>query len=305
MYFILKGISDDPNLQPPIFLLVLVIYLLTIGGNMTILLLVCLDRQLHTPMYFFLGNLSMLDMMSTTNTLHTILISYLSGNKTISFPGCMAQMYLFASLISNELMILAAMSYDRYVAVCNPLRYHFIMRPTVCVLLATVCWVLGFLEIIPNIVMISKVSFCRSEDVDHFFCDIFPLLQLSCSDTSILELMLFLTVLIYSSLSFILTIIPYVFIIITILRIPSSTGRRKAFYTCSSHITVVTLLYIILFSQYLKPTSMGSLESIKLYSLFNTAAVPLLNPLIYSLKNKDVKSALRRRLRWCQDKRIM
>ncbi|KAM4641712.1 olfactory receptor 5M11-like [Discoglossus pictus] len=301
-YFTLKGISDDPDLQAPIFLLVLVIYLLTLGGNMTILLLVCLDPQLHTPMYFFLANLSMLDMMSTTNTLHSTLISFISGDKTISFPRCMAQMYIFGSLLSDELKILVAMSYDRYVAICNPLRYHLIMRPTVRVLLTTVCWVLGCLEIIPIMVVMSKIYFCSSKDIDHFFCDILPLIQLSCSDTSLLELLLFLAAVFHNSISFLPTLIPYVFIIITILRIPSRTGRRKAFYTCSSHITVVTLLYITLLCQYLKPTSMGSQESIKLYSLFNTAAVPLLNPLIYSLKNKDVKSALRRKLRWCQDK---
>ncbi|KAM4641703.1 olfactory receptor 5V1-like [Discoglossus pictus] len=295
-YFIIKGISDVFDLQAPIFLLVLLIYLLTLGGNVTILLLVCLDHHLHTPMYFFLGNLSVVDITSTTVTLHKILISYISGDKTISILGCMIQSYIFGTLICNELLIMTAMSYDRYVAICNPLRYHMVMSHRFCSLLATTCWMLGFLEIAPHVVLISSFSFTNSNEINHFLCDILPLLKLTCSDTTLLQLALFLTVLFHVSFCFSLTFVPYVFIITTILKICSSTGRRKAFYTCSSHLTVITLLYITLICQYLKPTSENSLEYDKLFSLFNTSAVPVLNPLIYSLKNKDVKSALQRRL---------
>ncbi|KAM4641721.1 LOW QUALITY PROTEIN: olfactory receptor 5V1-like [Discoglossus pictus] len=291
-YFIIKGISDVFDLQAPIFLLVLLIYLLTLGGNVTILLLVCLDHHLHTPMYFFLGNLSVVDITSTTVTLHKILISYISGDKTISFLGCMIQSYIFGTLICNELLIMTAMSYDRYVAICNPLRYHMVISHRFCSLLATICWMLGFLEIAPHVVLISSFSFTNSNEINHFLCDILPLLKLTCSDTTLLQLVLFLTVLFHVSFCFSLTFVPYVFIITTILKIRSSTGRRKAF----SHLTVIILLYITLICQYLKPTSENSLESDKLFSLFNTAAVPVLNPLIYSLKNKDVKSALQRRL---------
>ncbi|KAM4641808.1 olfactory receptor 13C9-like [Discoglossus pictus] len=227
-YFVIKGISDIPKLQTPIFLLVLLIYLIILGGNTTILLLICLDPHLHTPMYFFLGNLSLLDISSTTVTLHPTLVTFITGDNTVSFLGS--------------------------------------------------CYV--------------------SNVINHFFCDLVPLMKLSCSDTSVLEMLILtegmlINLLTPSSLTF----ISYVFIIGTILKIRSSTGRSKAFYTCSSHLTVVLLLYMTLFCQYMRPVSTDSLESNKLFSLFNTAIVPMLNPLIYSLKNKDVKSALRRQLK--------
>ncbi|XP_063794709.1 olfactory receptor 5V1-like [Pseudophryne corroboree] len=297
-YFIIRGISDVPELQLPTFLLVLLIYLITLGGNMTILLLVCLDPQLHTPMYFFLGNLSALDISSSTVSLHKVLAIYVSGDRRVSFLGCIVQFYVFSCLACSELLILAAMSYDRYVAICNPLRYFILMNPRVCTLLATVCWTLGFVEVVPYVVLLTQFSCYKSNIINHFFCDLVPLLSLSCSDTSTLEMLSFIEGLLLLSLTpFTLTITPYVFIISTILGIRSSTGRRKAFYTCSSHLTVVTVLYVTLICQYLRPTSSDSLEFIKLFSLFNTAAVPMLNPLIYSLKNRDVKSALRRKLK--------
>ncbi|XP_053545619.1 olfactory receptor 1038-like [Bombina bombina] len=292
-YFIIKGISDIPELQVPIFILVLIIYLVTLAGNMTILILVCTKSILHTPMYFFLGNLSVLDISSSTVTLHKLLINFLSGNNKVSFLGCMAQLYVFASLLGAELLILTAMSYDRYVAICKPLHYHMIMSGRVCLLLASACWAWGLLESLPHVYIISNFSFNGSKVINHFFCDFLPLKQLSCSDTSALELVTFSSGLFHSSFSMFSTFIPYIFIIVAILRIPSIAGRRKAFYTCSSHLTVVILLYVTLISQYMIPASINSLDSNKFYSLFNTAVVPMLNPLIYSLKNKDVKSALR------------
>ncbi|XP_056397341.1 olfactory receptor 8D1-like [Hyla sarda] len=297
-FFIIKGISDVPNLQIPIFLLVLLIYLITIGGNMTILLLVCVDHQLHTPMYFFLCNLSILDISSSTVTLHKILISFLSGDKTVSIQSCLTQMFIFTSLVCNELLILTAMSYDRYVAICNPLQYSTIMSRCVCSALAVACWVLGFVESLPHIILISRFTCYKSKEINHFFCDIVPLVKLSCNDTSLSDFLMFICGLFLSTFPFILTFIPYIFIIHTIKSISFTTGKHKAFYTCSSHLTVVILLYVTLVCQYLRPASMDTLESNKLFSLFNTAAVPMLNPLIYSLKNKDVKSALKRR--WVQ-----
>ncbi|KAM4641796.1 olfactory receptor 5G9-like [Discoglossus pictus] len=297
-YFILTGVSDVPSLRVLVFLLVLLVYLLTIGGNMTILLLVCLDTQLHTPMYFFLGNLSFLDMSSITITLHKILSSFISGDTSISFLGCMTQFFIFASFTADELLILTVMSYDRYVAICNPLRYHVVMNHRVCALLATCCYMLGFIEMTPYIVLFSGFGCYKSNSINHFFCDFAPLMQITCSDTTILELYILIEgVSVGCSGPSSLTIIPYVFILRAILKIRSSTGRRKAFYTCSSHLTVVILLYVTLICQYFRPTSMDNLESNKFLSLFNTAAVPLLNPLIYSLKNKDVKSAFRRRFK--------
>ncbi|KAM4641977.1 olfactory receptor 5AR1-like [Discoglossus pictus] len=300
IYFIFKGITDDPKLQVLIFFIVLLIYFLTLGGNMTILLLVCFHRRLHTPMYFFLVNLSMIDISSTTVTLHKIIIGFMFGDNTISILGCMTQFYFYASLTACELLILSAMSFDRYVAICNPLHYYIVMGPRVCALLAMVCWVLGFLQMIPHILLLSGVTCYSSSEINHFYCDFVPLLRLICSDTSLLEFSLFIISTFLATLPSLLTFIPYVFIIVTILRIKSSTGRRKAFYTCSSHLTVVVLLYVTLVCQYLRPASMDSLDSNKVFSLFNTACVPLLNPLIYSLKNKDVKSSLKRTLMRCR-----
>ncbi|KAM4642018.1 olfactory receptor 5AR1-like [Discoglossus pictus] len=300
-YFILKGISDAPQLQTPIFLLVLHLYLLTFAGNMAIILLVCLDPQLHTPMYFFLVNLSLLDMSSTTVTLHKVLSSFILQNKIVSFPSCIAQVYFFSIFACVELMILTVMSYDRYVAICDPLHYQIVMSRRICVRLTTACWVLGFIELIPYLVLLIGISCYRSNIINHFYCDCVPLIKLSCSDTSVLQMLILLEGLLILSLPhFSLTFISYIFIIRTILRIRSNMRRCKAFYTCSSHLTVVILLYGTLICQYFRPTSIDSLDSNKLFSLFNTAAVPVLNPLIYSLKNKDVKSALRRRFRSVQ-----
>ncbi|XP_068103941.1 olfactory receptor 5V1-like [Hyperolius riggenbachi] len=300
-FFIIKGISDAPKLQIPIFFLVLLIYLLTLGGNMTILLLVCLDYHLHTPMYFFLVNLSIIDMSSATIALHKILIIFLSGNHIISYVSCLTQIYFFGSFISNELLILTAMSYDRYVAICNPLRYKTIMNQRFCALLAAVCWMLSLIELIPYVVLLNALSCYRSNIVNHFFCDPVPIIQLSCSDTSALQTLLMVEGTVVLGLGpLLLTGISYIFIISTILKIRTNTGRRKAFYTCSSHLTVVIILYTTLIYQYVKPMEANSVEYNKLLSLINTAAVPILNPLIYSLKNKDVKSAFKKRLYVCK-----
>ncbi|KAM4641753.1 olfactory receptor 13C9-like [Discoglossus pictus] len=297
-YFVVKGISDIPELQTPIFLLVLLLYLIILIGNTTILLLICLDPHMHTPMYFFLGNLSFLDMSSTTVTLQSTLVTFITGDNTVSFLGCMSQLSTFSCLQTNELFLLTAMSYDRYVAICNPLHYPMIMRYIVCLLLVVVCCLASLVVFIPYLVLLLGFSCYVSNIVNHFFCDLVPVMKLSCSDTSVLEMLILtegmlINLLTPSSLTF----ISYFFIIGTILKIRSSTGRSKAFYTCSSHLTVVLLLYTTLFCQYMRPVSIDSLESNKLFSLFNTAIVPLLNPLIYSLKNKDVKSALRRQLK--------
>ncbi|XP_069611557.1 olfactory receptor 5V1-like [Ranitomeya imitator] len=297
-YFIISGISDDSMIQVIIFLLVFIIFLLTLGCNFTILLLVSLDPQLHTPMYFFLCNLSILDIICSTNNLNNVLISFLSGDKTVSVPGCIVQIFVFLSMTCGELLILAVMGYDRYVAVCNPLRYHMIMNGRICALLAILCWVMGTVESIPTFLELLKFSCYKSPMVNHFFCDLMPVLILSCSDKHFLDLYILTFGVGISAFSpFLMTFISYVFIIATILKIRSTTSRRKAFYTCSSHLTVVILLYTTLTIQYLRPHPLVNLDSNKLMSLFNTAALPILNPLIYSLKNKEVKAALRKRMR--------
>ncbi|XP_053545506.1 olfactory receptor 6C74-like [Bombina bombina] len=294
MYFIIKGISSNPALQAPIFCLVLCIYIITVSGNMSILTLACLDKQLHNPMYFFLGNLSLLDISSITVTLHKILSTFISGNKLLPWHECIAQLYFFMALQCTELLILAVMSYDRYVAICYPLHYTMIMNFRVCAMLAVFCWVLGFIEVSPHTNILAKFSCYTSNEVNHFFCDVLPIMKLTCNDTSLLKLWIFTEGVFFSGLlPFSLTVFPYILILRTVLKMRSKTGKRKAFYTCSSHLTVVILLYLTLYCLYLAPTSDDVLESRKLFSLFNTAAVPLLNPIIYSLKNKDVKSAMR------------
>ncbi|XP_075042062.1 olfactory receptor 8G17-like [Mixophyes fleayi] len=300
-YFIIKGITDVPELQAPVFLLVLLIYLLTLGGNMTILLLICLDQHLHTPMYFFLSNLSIVDLSSINITLHKVLLIFIAGDNTISYIACITQLYIFASLTGHELLILTAMSYDRYVAICKPLRYNMIMNHKVCTILVTSCYLMGFLQVIPAVLFFSGFSCYTTNEINHYFCDMIALMKISCNEKSVLEITFLIQCLsILALIPFLLTIISYIFIIFAILRIHSDSGKRKAFYTCSSHLSVVILLYVTLVSQYLTPTSNDALNTKKLFSLLNTAAVPLLNPLIYSLKNKDVMSAVKQRLNLCK-----
>ncbi|XP_018421046.1 PREDICTED: olfactory receptor 6C3-like [Nanorana parkeri] len=294
-YFIFKGITEAPELQVVIFLLVLLIYLITLGGNMTIFLLICLDHRLHTPMYFFLANLSIVDISCSTVTLQRILVNFVTKNNTVGFHACITQCYLFGSLSSHELYILTAMSCDRYIAICKPLNYYLIMNFKTCGVLALSCGLLGFLQIIPYCVLIVNISCYSSNEIDHFLCDLLPIMKIACSDISVLEALSFIQgLLMFFITPFCLTLISYFLIIITILKIPSNIGRRKAFYTCSSHLTVIILLYITLTIQYVVLNK--SFGSTKLFSLFNSAIVPMLNPVLYSLKNKDVKSAFKQKL---------
>ncbi|XP_077344363.1 olfactory receptor 8G17-like [Lithobates pipiens] len=290
-YFIISGITDLLQLQAPIFLQVLLIYLIILGGNLMILLLICMNTQLHTPMYHFLCHLSIMDVFYSTVTMHKTLDTYVSGNKGVSFSACIAQMYFYVAFLCCEFLLLTAMSYDRYVAICIPLQYAMIMNKNVCTLMATVCWILGFLEVLPAIFIIYDIYCFKSNIVNHFFCDLLAIMKLFCHSANKMELLIYIMSLFVGVLPFSLTIMSYIYIIRSILRIHSSTGRWKAFYTCSSHITVVSLLYVTLFCLYMRPTSAFTLDSDKLVSLFYTALTPMLNPLIYSLKNKDVKLA--------------
>ncbi|XP_073498531.1 olfactory receptor 5B12-like [Phyllobates terribilis] len=298
-YFIIKGISDVPQYQAPIFVLVLVIYLIVLVGNMSLLLLVYMDSNLHTPMYFFLANLSIVDMTSSTVTLHKILLTFITGDNTVVYLACMVQLYMFGSLSGHGLFILTAMSYDRYVAICWPLNYKIIMNFKICLLLASFCWIFGFVQVVPYVWIISTFSCYSTNKIDHFFCDLVPFMDITCSDKSILETLSKIQGLIsYTMFPFVFISISYFFIIVTIMKIRSNIGRRKVFYTCSSHLALIMLLYTTLIFQY--TVMSNSLGSKKLFSLFNTAMVPVLNPLIYSLKNKDVKTAFRRRLGKCK-----
>ncbi|CAJ0963458.1 unnamed protein product [Ranitomeya imitator] len=279
-HFIIVGLSTDPNLQVPAFLLVLVIYVLTFGGNLTILLLICLDHHLHTPMYFFLANLSIIDMVSTFTTLHRALINFIIEIKAIHFVACMIQMYIFAGLTCNELLILMVMSYDRHVAICNSLRYHAVMNQRVCTTLVIMCWLLGFIQVLPIVFVLSSFTRYRSNVVNHFFCDPLSLKKLLCGYSYYLELAIYVNGVFDATCPFLLTFLPYVFIMATILKFVTLLEDVRP----STHVPHTS-----------RPHSMINLDSNKLFSLFNTAGVPMLNPLIYSLKNKDVKAALKRR----------
>ncbi|XP_056397404.1 olfactory receptor 6C4-like [Hyla sarda] len=296
--FRLIGVSDVPELQVVISLLILLIYLISLVGNLTLLLLVGLDVHLHTPMYFFLSNLSVIDISSSTTALHKIFAIALTQNNMVSTSACLTQLYIFGTLTINEISILATMSFDRYVAICRPLHYHTVMSRRLCVLLAVLSWPFAFLELLPTIVLVSRFTCYISKEIDHYFCDLLPLRDITCSDTSLLDLYIEIFGNIFVFTLLFLTIIPYVFIILSILRISSSVGRHKTFYTCSSHIMVVMLFYSSLILQYIVAILGKNIGSNKMLSLFNTAIVPMMNPLIYSLKNKDVKSALQRKLKW-------
>ncbi|XP_073404776.1 olfactory receptor 8I2-like [Dendrobates tinctorius] len=293
-FFIMKGISDLPHLQTPIFLLVLLIYVSIFTGNSVILLLIFKDHQLQTPMYYFLSHLSVMDIFYSTVTMHKTLITYITGDNTLSFSACITQMYFYVALLCCEFLLLTVMSYDRYVAVCNPLRYVIIMNSRVCSALASVCWVIGFSEVVPAVFIIYEIHCFKTNKINHFFCELMVIMKLFCYKAYKMEHLINTESFFVAFLPFTLTITSYFFIIRAILRIHSSAGRRKTFYTCSSHVTVVSFLYTTIVCVYLRPTSSYSLESEKIYTLFYTSLTPLINPLIYSLKNKDVKTAFKR-----------
>ncbi|XP_029437264.1 olfactory receptor 1019-like [Rhinatrema bivittatum] len=292
--FIILGFPEFPDLQIPLFLLFLLIYLIILMGNLTIIALTCLGPRLHTPMYFFLCNLSFLDISSTSVTFPKLLDILLRKKQRISISGCFAQLYLFVALAAEEFFLLTVMAYDRYVAICHPLHYRMIINKRLCVLMATGSWILGFLYPVTHTVLFSLLSFCESNEINHFFCDYSALLKLSCSSASTIEIVTYVVAVFIAGPCFISTLVSYVYIISTILTIHSREGRRKAFSTCSSHLTVVILYYGTLMCLYMKPASMQSLDQNKLFSLLNNVLIPLLNPLIYSLNNKAVKAALRK-----------
>ncbi|XP_029437227.1 olfactory receptor 5I1-like [Rhinatrema bivittatum] len=292
--FILLGFSEHPLLQGLICGTVLLIYLISMLGNFVFLTLMCADPHLHKPMYFFLSNLSILDICCPSATLPKMLGNFLTKNKAISFRACMSQLYFFESFTSTELFLLSAMAYDRCVAICNPLRYSLIMNRSICVLLAAVSWIIGFVNALPLIDLVSQFYYCESNEVNHFFCDIAALMKLSCSDVWRLETLIFAEGTITGFIPFLLTLISYIFIISSILRIRGTEGRHKAFSTCTSHLTSVSLFYGTLLCIYMRPASMYSPAQDKLFSLLYTALIPTLNPIIYSLRNREIKNSFRR-----------
>lgn len=293
--FLLLGFGDLKNWQVLLFPLFLVIYIVTMVGNLLILALIAMDHHLHTPMYFFLGNLSCLETCYSSNILPLMLANLMNGGRqNISVTGCMIQYYFFGFLAVSECYLLAAMSYDRYVAICKPLLYPAIMNNRVCLQLVAGSWISGSLAINITILLIHQLRFCGSGEINHFFCDFNPILKLSCRDTHMIELLTTFLAALCSLPPFLLTLSSYVYIISAIMRIPSVTGRHKAFSTCSSHLIVVSLFYGTIMIVYMLPKTDALRDLNKVFSLFYTVLTPLFNPLIYSLRNKDVKEAFRK-----------
>ncbi|XP_040846649.1 olfactory receptor 6C1 [Ochotona curzoniae] len=289
--FILLGLSDDPKLQVIIFVFLFITYMLSVTGNLTIITLTLLDSHLQTPMYFFLRNFSILEVSFTTVSIPRFLSTIVTGNKTISFNDCMAQLFFFILLGVTEFYLLAAMSYDRYVAICKPLHYTTIMNRKVCTLLVLSSWLVSFLIIFPALMLLLRLDYCRSNVIDHFTCDYFPLLQLSCSDTKFLEILGFSCAVFTLMFTLALIFLSYVYIIRTILRIPSTSQRTKAFSTCSSHMIVISISYGSCIFMYIKPSAQERVSLSKGVAVLNTSVAPMLNPFIYSLRNQQVKQA--------------
>ncbi|XP_032617459.1 putative olfactory receptor 8G3 [Hylobates moloch] len=292
--FILAGLSEQPELQLPLFLLFLGIYVVTVVGNLGMITLIGLSSHLHTPMYCFLSSLSFIDLCHSTVITPKMLVNFVTEKNIISYPECMTQLYFFSIFAIAECHMLAVMACDRYVAICSPLLYNVIMSYHLCFWLTVGVYILGILASTIRTSFMLRLFLCKSNVINHYFCDLFPLLELSCSSTYINELL----VLVLSAFNILmpaLTILAsYIFIIASILRIHSTEGRSKAFSTCSSHISAVAVFFGSAAFMYLQPSSVSSMDQGKVSSVFYTTVVPMLNPLIYSLKNKDVKVAMKK-----------
>ncbi|XP_064145056.1 olfactory receptor 5M5-like [Loxodonta africana] len=292
--FILLGLTDRAELQPILFVVFLVIYLITVTGNVSMIFLIRSDSKLHTPMYFFLSHLSFVDLCYATNVTPQMLVNFLSERKTISFIGCVIQFHFFIALVITDYYMLTVMAYDRYMAICKPLLYGSKMSKCACNSLVAAPYIYGFANGLVQTVLMLRLSFCGPNEINHFYCADPPLMVLACSDTYVKETAMFVVA--GSNLTYSLTIIliSYIFIFTAILCIRSAEGRRKAFSTCGSHLTAVTIFYGTLFCMHLRPPSEASVEQGKIVAVFYIFVSPMLNPLIYSLRNKDVKRAVRK-----------
>ncbi|KAM7149958.1 olfactory receptor 9S13-like [Macrochelys suwanniensis] len=294
MEFILLGFGKGRGLQVAPFVIFLVIYIVTVMGNAILVLIIRADSCLHTPMYFFLMNLSLIDLCYSSTIAPRAIVSFLARNKAISYNGCATQFFFFTVFLTTEGFLVAAMAYDRYTAICNPLQYPITMSKWVCIQRVVGSYISGCMHAIVQTGFTFRLNYCGPNKIDNFFCDSPPLISLSCSDTYINYLVLFTFCGLIIVSTAMIVLISYVYIISTILRILSSTARHKAFSTCTSHMMVVTLLYGSTALMYAQPTRLSSLYSRKVVSVFYTFVTPMLNPFIYSLRNKDVKEALRR-----------
>ncbi|MBZ3891827.1 Olfactory receptor 5B3 [Sciurus carolinensis] len=289
--FILLGLTSDPGLQLPLFLTFLLIYTITLVGNLGMILLIAMDTHLHTPMYFFLGNLSLVDFCYSSPVTPKVMAGLLLGDKVISYNACAAQMFFFVAFATVENYLLASMAYDRYAAVCKPLHYTTTMTTRVCTLMILGCYVIGFINASIQTGNTFSLVFCLFNVVHHFFCDIPALMVLSCSDRHVNELVLIYVASFNIFFGFLVILISYMFIFLSILKMRSAAGHRKAISTCASHFTAVSIFYGTLIFMYLQPSSSHSMDTDKIISVFYTMVIPMLNPVVYSLRNKEVKSA--------------
>ncbi|XP_014379469.1 olfactory receptor 5F1-like, partial [Alligator sinensis] len=295
--FILLGFSNHPGLQVAIFMLFLVIYVITLVGNLGMIILVRIDSQLHTPMYFFLSNLSFIDFCHSSNIIPKALLNFLLSRTAIPYIGCIVQLYLFIVLTTSECFLLAMMAYDRYVAICNPLLYTVVMSQKRCLKMTAVMYAAGFFNSVIHTTLTHRLNFCQSHVIDHFFCELPSLLKLSCSETHTSKILMVMSVGFNISGSILIILSSYTYILFTILKLHSTAGRCKAFSTCLSHLMVVTIFYGTGMFTYFRLNSKYSQDQDKVASMFYTVVTPMLNPVIYSLRNKQVKNALKRTLR--------
>ena len=292
--FLLLGLTSDPKQQVWLFASFLVMYLVNVGGNSVIIAAIQGDVHLHTPMYFFLSNLSFVDICFTNVIVPRMLANMQSKSKKVPFTQCLTQMYFFVACAITDSFLLAAMALDRYVAICHPLRYTTTMNPRRCLQLVTASWLVSHLHSLTHTVLMARLSFCGPNIIHHFFCDVQPLLMLSCSDTSVNELLAFTEGSFVIMSPFIFIIVSYVYITRAVLRVPSGRGRYKVFSTCGSHLTVVALYYGTAISVYIRPSSTYSVTKDRVVTVIYTVVIPMLNPFIYSFRNRDMKQALRK-----------
>ncbi|XP_010842413.1 PREDICTED: olfactory receptor 1L6-like [Bison bison bison] len=295
--FLLLGLTSDPKQQVWLFASFLAMYLVNVGGNSVIIAAVRGDAHLHTAMYFFLSNLSLVDICFTTVIVPQMLLNVLTQRKAILFAQCLAQMYFFVAFGTTDSFLLGAMAMDRYVAICHPLRYTTTMNPRHCLQLVTASWLVSHLHSLTHTILMARLSFCGPNVIHHFFCDVQPLLMLSCSDTSLNELLAFTEGSFVIMSPFIFITVSYVYIIHAVLRVPSGRGRYKVFSTCGSHLTVVALFYGAVISVYIRPSSTYSVTKDRVITVIYTVVIPMLNPFIYSLRNKDMKQAMKKLMR--------
>ncbi|XP_044137023.1 olfactory receptor 6B1-like [Bufo gargarizans] len=294
--FILLGFPTSRPVQILLFLIFFLIYLLTIVENLLIIILIWSNSKLHKPMYFFLGHLSFLETWYVTVTVPKLLSIFVVESQEISLSSCMVQLYFFIALVCTECVLLTVMAFDRYVAICNPLHYVTIMNWNFCILLAFGSWFTGFLISLIKVYYISRVTFCRSNVINHFYCDISPILNLACTDMKLAELVDFVLALLILLVPLLLTFVSYSCILHTVLSIPTSSGRQKAFSTCTSHLVVVVIFYAATLFMYARPNRARAVDYNKLVSVIYTVITPLLNPMIYCLRNKEVQQILNKML---------